>query len=1052
MPQGEIEKNISLFIKQQFPAIYREDGPELVQLVEDYYKWSETQTNQHIYHQRRYFETKDIDTTLENMIIFFKKKFMADLPLKSDIIKFIIKNILDLYRSKGTARGIELFFAIFYQEFDIEIIYPSEKMAKISDSEWRQGVYLQMFPNTGEFFSKFGRKYTYYDLLSRNVYGSKTKAKAAVRSVNFFILNGIKTAVIYLDNIQGNFEKYEDIFTNINGEAVSFGEINGSLSGFVVDSTDKGATGREVGEILDIRQKDGNAGKAIVTKISDEITGRINYTVVDGGYGYTLDNTRLLVSNQSVITDNSSLPFIRYETVTDQNNNTGIVVGQSVSAVGFKMDAGKEFTNASIITTQRGSNEITIVVNSAGNEVTAKNETSPGPLEPDTGDQDDVRVESLKNTSVASVITDVIQPYVGVAINAADYGASTPMSGTASPVTLSTPLEDAFNIQDLTIGEIDRFININPGSDYRNDVFVVAEDDVFKNFERKNQILRFGDAGDAGSFSIGDRVTQVGTSIQGVVKSIDQASGSITVTPFDYYGFTGNDIVKTGSAAPTYEVDGVERDYNDNSFGDNAIIDAETEFAIGRVKEVNVLSSGFGYVDYGQGSGVGPATFADGKGELRTANNELISTGWIEATKQGITEGYWAGENSHLSGYRRQPGQTANTALEYYDSGARVQDSDFFQEYSYQIKSTLPLQEYEKLLKENVHLAGSKLFGDFIFKAYMPSTLKPRFMRNFNDDGNGSPLDIADITNLRASITNFTADSTFVSADHEPGGTGGLTLSTASASQLTVTKNWSQGFHDYDVTVGMPSSGSAPYPVAILLHGNGGNGAAMVADFANDLPGHILIGVQGYGNSWNIVNETSKGPDIEMIEDLVAKLQLYNNVDNDKIRLVGTSNGGALALRAAVEIGDIGIDAIVCMISQAHNQQYRNNYFHYPSDHELIGDAYANDGYDLTKSGLTQRKIVQMNGRSDTVIPYAGGSGAVAGTVEFLSAAESAYRFGTSQGFGGIQQSGVAYGTDSILVDYGDVVFLNDDIGHGISADMRRLLNKYLESNFDITY
>ena len=250
----------------------------------------------------------------------------------------------------------------------------------------------------------------------------------------------------------------------------------------------------------------------------------------------------------------------------------------------------------------------------------------------------------------------------------------------------------------------------------------------------------------------------------------------------------------------------------------------------------------------------------------------------------------------------------------------------------------------------------------------------------------------------------------------------------------------------------MPSSGSAPYPVAILLHGNGGNGAAMVADFANDLPGHILIGIQGYSNSWNIVNETSKGPDIEMLEDLVAKLQLYNNVDNDKIRIVGTSNGGALALRAAVEIGDVGVDAVVCMISQAHNQQYRNNYFHYPSNHERIGDEYANDGYDLTKSGLTQRKIIQMNGRSDMVIPYAGGSGAIPGTVEFLSAAESAYRFGASQGFGGMQQSGNVYGADSLLVDYGGVIFLNDDIGHGISADMRRLLNKYLESNFDTTY
>ena len=156
MPQGEIEKNLSLFIKNQFPAIYREDGPELVKLVEEYYKWSETQENQHIYQARRLFETRDIDSTLNSMLIFFKKKFLADLPLKADIIKFVVKNILDLYRAKGTARGIELFFAIFYQEFEIEILYPAEKMQKVSDSEWKQGTYLQMFPNNNFFTSKTG--------------------------------------------------------------------------------------------------------------------------------------------------------------------------------------------------------------------------------------------------------------------------------------------------------------------------------------------------------------------------------------------------------------------------------------------------------------------------------------------------------------------------------------------------------------------------------------------------------------------------------------------------------------------------------------------------------------------------------------------------------------------------------------------------------------------------------------------------------------------------------------------------------------------------------
>lgn len=1052
MPQGDIEKNISLFIKQQFPAIYREDGPELVQLVEDYYKFSETQTDQHIYQQRRYFENKDIDTTLENMIIFFKKKFLADLPLKSDIIKFIVKNILDLYRSKGTARGIELFFAIFYQEFDIEILYPSEKMAKVSDSEWRQGVYLQMFSNNGKFFSEAGKQYTYFDLLSRNIKGTTSGAIAAVRSVNFFILNGIKTPVVYLDDIKGNFQKFEYIRTKISGEQVTFGQINGSLSGFVPDTTGANTvfqTGVEVGAVYDVKQKDGYAGQAIVTKVTNDLTGRINYEVADGGYGYTLEDTRLLVSNQSLITDNNPYRYIVGETVQDQQTNTGTVIGQNIGAVGFRMDAGKAFDLNSVITTTRGSNEVVVTVNTAGNEITTKNETSPGQLYPDTNNPDHVKVSSLADTSVASVITDVVSPYVSVNINAADYGAVTPMSGTASPVTLSTALEDAFDIQDLTIGSIVGFQNLNPGDGYVNDVFAIAKDDTFNIYDRKNQIISFTDSGDAGVFSIGDRVQEQSTNIKGVVKSVNTEAGSITVTPFDYYGFTGNDVYKEGTPTQVFDVIAVERDYsNSDPLGENAIINTDTSFAVGVVEEVAILQSGFGYVDYLKaGKPLSEInTFATGQGELRDANNAIVVQGRIEADRQGITAGYWAGENSHLSGYK--PIDSTNPSLYYYDSGARIQDSDYFQEYSYQIKSTLPLQEYEDLLKESVHLAGSKLFGDFIFKAKIDSTIRPRFLRLFNDQGTGSPLDIADIATLRASITNFTADSTFVSADHEPGGTGGLTLS--ANSNLNITKNWSQGFFDYEVTVQMPSAGSAPYPVAILLHGAGGNGAGMISQYASVLPGHVLVAVDGYNDTWNISNEASNGPDIEMLNDLITKLKLYNNVDKTKFRILGFSNGGALALRAAVEITAPEVDVILCGGSQTNDDQYRGGYFYYPADEELTGDAYANDGYDTVKNPIPQRKIVQFNGRNDTVIPYNGGANFTGMT--HLSAPNSAFAFAQAQGYSGSQSTGTSYGTDSFIVDYGDVIFMNDDVGHTVSADMRNLINKYLEDNYNITY
>ena len=1178
MPQGDIQKNLSLFIKNQFPAIYREDGPELVKLVEEYYRWSETQENQHIYQARRLFETRDVDTTMNSMIILFKKKFLADLPLKADLVKFIVKNILDLYRAKGTARGIELFFAIFYQEFEIEILYPAEKMQKVSDSAWKQGTYLQMFPNNNFFTSKTGKEYEYLDLLARNIEGSVTGAKASVRSINFFILNGIKTPVIYLDGIQGTFNKYEDILCNVNGEVVQFGKTNASLSKFtIVDKSDVGArrknlAGRQIGEVLNVLQKDGNAGKAIVTAVTDTASGQIKYDLEDGGYGYTIDNTRLLVSDQSIILDNSengfNQEFVVGETLQDTAGRTGIIIGQNLSSIGIKLDAAYAvdgFTDNVTLTTVRlpidgvAQPQITIDLSLTANQLVSVNGSSPGPLYPDTTNLSDVKVSSLNDTSIASIITDVISPYVSVALDAADYGAVTPMSGTASPVTLATPLDQAFDIQDLTIGSIVGFDNINPGSDYQSDVFAIAQDSLLKNVDRKNQVVLFADAGDAGSFSVKDRIRGVTSGINGVVTDVNQQDGFITITPFNISGLNKNENI-TFENAPSQvkNVLSIATDFLGTArFGDNAVIKSETEFAVGKISEVNILNSGFGYWEY-EVDDSEITDFANGLGELRTANNEFVSHGIIKADTQGLTSGYWAGTNSHLSGWRQNSVTTTKTNLpapslplivsrisigfdptvtyptlapafeawfssiasdgfaiydlskqgmaisaatgiwltqlrsrsaaasitarwndivvpsmkeqawyssqenlvwefdadvnvydqEYLDSGQRIQDSDFYQEYSYQIKSSLPIQNYEKLLKENVHLAGSKLFGDFIFKAKVGGTIKPRFLRRFNDQGGGSPFDIADITALNAGTTNFTADSSFVSADHEPGGTGGLTLVQDNVADLTITKNWYQGFHDYSVTAAIPS-GSGPFPVAIFLHGNGGSGSQMITQFSSELPGHICIGVDGYENSWNVSNETSNGPDIEMLEELIVKLKLYNNVDETKIRIVGVSNGGGLALRAAVEINDLAVDTIVCMLSQTHDFQYRDSAFWYPLNDLYTGDEWPQDGYTTQKTPIPQRRIVQMNGRADTVVPYSGGPFV---GVNFLPATESAFRFAQAQGYTGLElTTGPVYGASSRIYDYGNVIFFREDVAHIISDDMKHLLGQYLENDYDIT-
>ena len=200
--------------------------------------------------------------------------------------------------------------------------------------------------------------------------------------------------------------------------------------------------------------------------------------------------------------------------------------------------------------------------------------------------------------------------------------------------------------------------------------------------------------------------------------------------------------------------------------------------------------------------------------------------------------------------------------------------------------------------------------------------------------------------------------------------------------------------------------------------------------------------------------EISNGPDIQMLTEMLAKLKLYNNVDPEKLRILGVSNGGALALRAAIEIRDLSVDVVACLISQTNRDQYRDSRFWYPSNEFETGDSYPNDGYDQFRNPIPQRKILQMNGMVDYVVPYVGGgSNSIPNSQTFLSANDSSFRFAQATGYTGSQLTGgYVYGTASRISPYGNVVWLRDNVAHVVSPDMRRLVTKYFESNFDTNY
>jgi len=272
----------------------------------------------------------------------------------------------------------------------------------------------------------------------------------------------------------------------------------------------------------------------------------------------------------------------------------------------------------------------------------------------------------------------------------------------------------------------------------------------------------------------------------------------------------------------------------------------------------------------------------------------------------------------------------------------------------------------------------------------------------------------------------------------------------SNGSTINITKTWSQQptGYTYPMEISVPS-GAVPedgFPVCILLHGHGGNGGGAIAQFGNLLNCHVLVAPSGYANSWNIADEASEAPDVEMVSDLIVALQAYNNINPNKIRILGYSNGAALANRVFIENTNTGVDIICAIVSQLSEAQYHNGSFHYPSSTTGGSDPY--DGYDTPTTPLTGRKYLGIFNENDPIIPYNGGPSV---GVNFLPAQLATYFIAQSQGYTGTQlpAAGMQIGTsNSYEYSYlsGQVVHIKGDASHGTNVTQRDYISTFFDN------
>ena len=289
---NDFEDYISPLIERQFPAIYREDGPEFVAFVKAYYEYLE-QTDKDLYITRKLFEYNDVDQSVDSFLDYFRKQFLLGFPKTiNQGIPFTVKHIMDLYRSKGTPRAVELFLRLAYG-IDSSLYIPGQHTVTASDADFYQPRYIEVIVD-------YNKDSAFSDYAGKDITGTISGATATVDSVLKTSAMGKITYVMFLTGITGIFKRGELI--EYSGSTYS-PKIVGSLSNISLTAN---GTGLTVGDELDVTSLEyGTQGLARVTGITDG-TGRASYAINDTGFGYSTNSalSNVLVSTATLAVNN----------------------------------------------------------------------------------------------------------------------------------------------------------------------------------------------------------------------------------------------------------------------------------------------------------------------------------------------------------------------------------------------------------------------------------------------------------------------------------------------------------------------------------------------------------------------------------------------------------------------------------------------------------------------------------------------------------------------------------------------------------------------------
>lgn len=294
---------------------------------------------------RNLMNMRDIDSTLDLFIVHFKEKYLKNIEFDVATNKqLLIKNALDLYRSKGTERAIDLFFRLVYG-VQTTVYQPGQDVLIPSSGEWTKPQYLEITPSPQN-----------VNLVGKQIVGVTSGATAFVEK---YIKRKIKDGfvyILYLSNLTGTFENREVLKIAGTSPVVGLPTVIGSLTSVEIIT---GSSLFNIGDIVTFNSTRGDYGQARVSSVSND-TGIVDFEFIDGGYGYTVSGNSILTEAEL---EDRTQSIVSEKTITLSN----VVTSNTLSAITI-VSGGSGYSNTDKIkvVSQYGNATASIVTNGSG--------------------------------------------------------------------------------------------------------------------------------------------------------------------------------------------------------------------------------------------------------------------------------------------------------------------------------------------------------------------------------------------------------------------------------------------------------------------------------------------------------------------------------------------------------------------------------------------------------------------------------------------------------------------------------------------------------------